>query len=114
MKLFKFLFVFSLLFLMANVIFAQGEDIDFVTSTYENIHLWLIGVVTYIWGQLTKLVPKLKDMPLPTAVKVAAGGLAIVIMVLFQGVGSLVPNLMAVLSTMGVYDLLASFGKKNV
>lgn len=113
MKIIKFFLVFSILFLCGTAIYAQAVDIDFDTATYEQIHLWVIGVVTYIWGLITKFVPTLKETPIPTAIMVFAGGLATVLLATSQGFGAVVENLMAVLSTMGVYDLLKSLTSKR-
>ena len=112
----KFLLAFTLLFICAVNIHAQVGDIDIETATYEQIHLYLIGVFTWLWGQAVKFFPALgSKFPegLPKAAVVVIGGLAAVAVAAFQGVGSIMENLMAIFSTMGIYDLLVGIFKKK-
>ena len=114
MRFIKFLITFSVLWLLSTALMAQpSTDIDLTTAPFEQIHLFVIGVLTYIWGLIAKFVPALKNAPIPTALVVVAGGLAVVLLAVFQGVGAIVPNLMAVLSAMGVYDLLSAIGRNK-
>lgn len=108
----KFILIFTSLFL-AFVLHGQPEDVDFATSTYESIHLWIIGLLTYLWGQVGKFVPGISNKALPRAAVVAAGGIAVAIIAIYQGVGAIMENIMAVLSTLGVYDILTGIGKKS-
>jgi len=109
---FKTLLAITAFFLCYCAAYAQGADIDFSTATFDQIHLYVIGLITYIWGQISKVIPKIGTIP--TAATVVAGGLAVVIIAFYQGVGGILENLMAVLSTMGIYDLILSLTKPKV
>lgn len=119
MKLFRFrlstgskmLFTMTALFLVYCAAYAQGTDIDFGTATFEQVHLFVIGILTYLWGQVAKVIPSIGSIP--TAATVVAGGIAIVIVAVYQGAGGILENLMAVLSTMGIYDLIIGFTRKK-
>lgn len=91
-----------------NTVFAQG---DF--SSFSDVSTWLISIATILLGELGKLIPKWKDIPLPTAVKVALQGVAVVVLFLMQGWGGIAENLTAILAGMGIFDLIRLIGRKK-
>ena len=109
MKLFKFFALPVILtFVATSVIYGQGDFTDF-----GEVSTWLISIATIILGELGKIVPKWKDLPLPRAVIVFLQGLAVAAIFFVNGWGTVVNNLTQILIGMGVFDLLRLLGKKK-
>jgi len=108
LKLWQKLILVVVLVGTTNTVFAQG---DF--TSFTEISTWLVSIATILLGELGKVIPKWREIPLPTAVKVALQGVAVVILFVMQGWGGIAENLTAILVGMGVFDLLRLIGQKK-
>lgn len=94
---------------IATVVYGQG----FADTNFNDIAQWVLGLITYVFAEIGKRVPAWKDLPLPTAVKVVAQSAAVALLFVFQGWGGIFENIIAILTTMGVFDLLNGLVNKK-